>query len=212
LRDRDATDAMAALEQALPYRHRIVGVGLDSAEKGNPPGKFREVFDRARAHGFLTVAHAGEEGPASYVRDALDLLHAARIDHGIRALDDPALVARLARERVPLTVCPLSNVRLRVVDDIRHHPLRRMMEAGLLVTVNSDDPAYFGSYVNENYAAVRDGLDLSDEDLAQLARTSFEAAFLPPEEKQSLVRRVNDYVATSGEVVLLRDARLTPSQ
>ena len=125
---------MAALEQALPYRHRIVGVGLDSAEKGNPPGKFREVFDRARAHGFLTVAHAGEEGPASYVRDALDLLHAARIDHGIRALDDPALVARLARERVPLTVCPLSNVRLRVVDDIRHHPLRRMMEAGLLVT------------------------------------------------------------------------------
>ena len=212
LRDRDATDAMAALEQALPYRHRIVGVGLDSAEKGNPPGKFREVFDRARAQGFLTVAHAGEEGPASYVRDALDLLHAARIDHGIRALDDPALVARLARERVPLTVCPLSNVRLRVVDDIRHHPLRRMMEAGLLVTVNSDDPAYFGGYLNENFAAVQHGLDLSDEDLAQLARNSFAAAFLPPEEKQALVRRVNDYVATSGRVALLRDAHLTPSQ
>jgi len=197
LRDRDANDAMAALEQALPYRHRIVGVGLDSAEKGNPPGKFREVFDRARAQGFLTVAHAGEEGPASYVREALDLLHAARIDHGIRALEDPALVARLAHERVPLTVCPLSNVRLRVVDDIRHHPLRRMMDQGLLVTVNSDDPAYFGGYVNENYAAVRDGLDLSDEDLAQLARTSFEAAFLPPEEKQALVRRVDDYVAAT---------------
>ena len=197
LRDRDANEAMATLEQALPYRHRIVGVGLDSAEKGNPPGKFREVFDRARAQGFLTVAHAGEEGPASYVREALDLLHAARIDHGIRALDDPALVARLARERVPLTVCPLSNVRLRVVDDIRHHPLRRMMDQGLLVTVNSDDPAYFGGYVNENYAAVRDGLDLSDEDLAQLARTSFEAAFLPPEEKQALVRRVDDYVAAT---------------
>jgi len=197
LRDRDANEAMATLEQALPYRHRIVGVGLDSAEKGNPPGKFREVFDRARAQGFLTVAHAGEEGPASYVREALDLLHAARIDHGIRALEDPALVARLAHERVPLTVCPLSNVRLRVVDDIRHHPLRRMMDQGLLVTVNSDDPAYFGGYVNENYAAVRDGLDLSDEDLAQLARTSFEAAFLPPEEKQALVRRVDDYVAAT---------------
>ena len=197
LRDRDANEAMATLEQALPYRHRIVGVGLDSAEKGNPPGKFREVFDRARAQGFLTVAHAGEEGPASYVREALDLLHAAHIDHGIRALEDPALVARLAHERVPLTVCPLSNVRLRVVDDIRHHPLRRMMDQGLLVTVNSDDPAYFGGYVNENYAAVRDGLDLSDEDLAQLARTSFEAAFLPPEEKQALVRRVDDYVAAT---------------
>jgi len=197
LRDRDAKEAMATLEQALPYRDRIIGVGLDSAEKGNPPGKFREVFDRARAQGFLTVAHAGEEGPASYVREALDLLHAARIDHGIRALEDPALVARLAHERVPLTVCPLSNVRLRVVDDIRHHPLRRMMDQGLLVTVNSDDPAYFGGYVNENYAAVRDGLDLSDDDLAQLARTSFEAAFLPPEEKQALVRRVDDYVAAT---------------
>ena len=197
LRDRDANEAMATLEQALPYRHRIVGVGLDSAEKGNPPGKFREVFDRARAQGFLTVAHAGEEGPASYVREALDMLHVARIDHGIRALEDPALVARLARERVPLTVCPLSNVRLRVVDDIRRHPLRRMMETGLLVTVNSDDPAYFGGYVDENFAAVQHGLDLSDADLAQLARNSFEAAFLPQEEKQALVRRVDDYVAAT---------------
>jgi adenine deaminase len=198
LRDRDAKEAMATLEQALPYRDRIVGVGLDSAEKGNPPGKFREVFDRAHAHGFRTVAHAGEEGPASYVRDALDLLHAERIDHGIRALDDPALVARLARERVPLTVCPLSNVRLKVVDDIRHHPLRAMMEHGLLVTVNSDDPAYFGGYVNENFAAVQQGLGLSDEDLAQLARNSFEAAFLPPEEKRGLLRGVDDYVGAAA--------------
>jgi adenosine deaminase len=197
LRDRDAQEAMATLEQALPHRQRIVAVGLDSAEKGNPPGKFREVFDRARAQGFLTVAHAGEEGPASFVRDTLDLLHAARIDHGIHALDDPALVARLARERVPLTVCPLSNVRLRVVDDIRRHPLRTMMEKGLLVTVNSDDPAYFGGYVNENFAAVQQGLDLSNEDLAQLARNSFEAAFLSQEEKQSLVRLVDDYLAAS---------------
>jgi adenine deaminase len=197
LRDRDAKEAMATLELALPYRDRIVAVGLDSAEKGNPPGKFRAVFDRARAHGFLTVAHAGEEGPAGYVREALDLLHAARIDHGIRALDDLALVARLARERVPLTVCPLSNVRLRVVDDIRRHPLRRMMDQGLLVTVNSDDPAYFGGYVNENYSAVQHGLDLSDADLAQLARNSFEAAFLPQEEKQALMRRVDDYLAAT---------------
>ena len=194
LRDRDATEAMAALEQALPHRDRIIGVGLDSAEKGNPPAKFREVFERARALGFRTVAHAGEEGPASYVRDALDLLHVARIDHGIRALDDPELVARLTRERVPLTVCPLSNVRLRVVDDIHRHPLRRMVEEGLFVTVNSDDPAYFGGYVNENFAAVQEALGLSDEGLAQLARNSFEAAFLPPEEKQKLLRRVDEYV------------------
>jgi adenosine deaminase len=197
LRDRDAAEAMATLEQALPYRDRIIAVGLDSAERGNPPGKFREVFDRARAQGFLTVAHAGEEGPAGYVRDALDLLHVSRIDHGIRALDDPLLVARLARERVPLTVCPLSNVRLRVVDDIRRHPLRTMIDQGLLVTVNSDDPAYFGGYVNENFVAVQQGLGLSDDDLARLARNSFEAAFLSKEEKQSLLRRVDNYVAAT---------------
>jgi adenosine deaminase len=197
LRDRDVGEAMATLEQALPHRDRIIGVGLDSAERGNPPGKFREVFERARAQGFLTVAHAGEEGPAGYVREALDLLHVARIDHGVRALDDPVLVARLARERVALTVCPLSNVRLRVVDDIRHHPLRTMMEKGLFVTVNSDDPAYFGGYVNENFLAVQQGLGLSDEDLAQLARNSFEAAFLTKEEKRSLVRRLDDYVAAA---------------
>ena len=197
LRDREATEAMGTLEQALPHRGWIIGVGLDSAEKGNPPAKFRRVFERARALGFQTVAHAGEEGPASYVREALDLLHVARIDHGIRALDDPGLVARLARERVPLTVCPLSNVRLRVVDDIRRHPLRKMIENGLIVTVNSDDPAYFGGYVNENFAAAQEGLSLWDEDLAQLARNSFEAAFLPPEEKQALVRRVDEYVAAA---------------
>jgi len=196
LRDRDATEAMATLEQALPHRDRIVGVGLDSAERGNPPAKFREVFERARALGFQTVAHAGEEGPAAYVRDALDLLHVTRIDHGIRALDDPGLVARLVRERVPLTVCPLSNVRLKVVDDIRRHPLRTMMDKGLFVTVNSDDPAYFGGYVNENFAAVQEGLGLSDEDLTQLARNSFEAAFLPHADKRRLVQQVDDYLTS----------------
>ena len=193
LRDRDTDEAMATLKQALLHRDRIIAVGLNSAEKGNPPGKFSEVFDRARAEGLLTVAHAGEEGPADYVRDALDLLHVARIDHGNHALEDPVLVERLARERVPLTVCPLSNVRLRVIDDIHRHPLRTMMDKGLLVTVNSDDPAYFGGYVNENYVAVQQALGLSDEDLAQLARNSFDAAFLTEEEKRALVRRVDNY-------------------
>ena len=195
LRDRDTDEAMTTLKQALLHRDRIIAVGLDSAEKGNPPGKFSEVFDRARAEGLLTVAHAGEEGPADYVRDALDLLHVARIDHGNHALEDPVLVERLARERVPLTVCPLSNVRLRVVDNIHRHPLRTMMDKGLLVTVNSDDPAYFGGYVNENYVAVQQALGLSDEDLAQLARNSFDAAFLTEVEKRALVRRVDNYVA-----------------
>jgi len=198
LRDRDIDEAMATLEQALLHRDRIIAVGLDSAEKGNPPGKFSAVFARARAEGLLTVAHAGEEGPADYVRDALDLLHVARIDHGIHALDDPALIERLARERVPLTVCPLSNLHLRGVEDMRRHPLRAMMDNGLFVTVNSDDPAYFGGYVNENYVAVQQALGLSDEDLAQLARNSFNAAFLPEEEKEALVRRVDQFQRRSS--------------
>ncbi len=195
LRDRDADEAMATLDDLLRYRDRIVAVGLDSAERGNPPGKFKEVFDRARSEGLLTVAHAGEEGPADYVREALDLLHVARVDHGNHALDDPALMERLARERVPLTLCPLSNLRLRVIDDIRSHPLRKMLEKGLLVTVNSDDPAYFGGYINENYVAVQQALGLSNDALAELARNSFNAAFLPEEEKRAHARRVHDYQA-----------------
>jgi adenine deaminase len=195
LRDRDADEAMVILEQVLRYRDRIVAVGLDSAEGGNPPDKFAKVFERARAEGLLTVAHAGEEGPAAYVRDALDLLHVARIDHGNHALDDPALIKRLARERIPLTVCPLSNLRLQVVCDIRHHPLRSMIDQGLFVTINSDDPAYFGGYLNENYLAVQQGLGLTNDELTRLARNSFEAAFLAPTEKQALLRRVDDYVA-----------------
>ena len=193
LRDRDADEAMATLDDLLRYRDRIVAVGLDSAERGNPPGKFKEVFDRARSEGLLTVAHAGEEGPADYVREALDLLHVARVDHGNHALDDPALMERLARERVPLTLCPLSNLRLRVIDDIRNHPLRKMLEKGLLVTVNSDDPAYFGGYINENYRAVQQALGLSNDALAELARNSFNAAFLSEEEKRAHARRVDDY-------------------
>ena len=178
LRHLSADAAMATLVAALPYRDQIVAVGLDSSEAGHPPADFRAVFDRARAEGFLAVAHAGEEGPAEYVREALDLLHVRRVDHGVRCLEDPALVDRLVAEQVPLTVCPLSNVKLAVVPDLAAHPLRRMLEAGLCVTVNSDDPAYFGGYVAENYRASAEALGLTDADLLRLARNSFTAAFL----------------------------------
>lgn len=178
LRDMTAESAMATLESALPFRDRIVAVGLDSAEVGNPPSKFAAVFDRARAEGFLTVAHAGEEGGPEYVWEALDLLHVKRVDHGVRSLEDPRLVARLRDERIPLTVCPFSNVRLCVVPSLEAHPLRRMMEAGLTCTVNSDDPAYFGGYVGENLEATAKALALSDADVVALARNSFDASFI----------------------------------
>lgn len=195
LRHLPAADAMATLEAALPHRHRFTAVGLDSSEQGHPPGGFGEVFDRARAEGLLTVAHAGEEGPPAYVSEALDRLRVDRIDHGNRALEDAALVRRLARTRVPLTVCPLSNLRLCGVDRMENHPLREMMERGLMVTVNSDDPAYFGGYVNDNYRAVRDALGLGDDDLALLARNSIEASFLTPAERAPLLAEVDAWVA-----------------
>ncbi len=191
LRHLDEDSALATLAQALPYKDRIVGVGLDSSELGHPPEKFERAFARSREEGFRAVAHAGEEGPADYVRGALDALKVERIDHGVRCLEDPALVERLAAGRVPLTVCPLSNLRLCVVDDMAAHPLRRMMELGLFVTINSDDPAYFGGYVNENYAAVQDALGLSRADLAALARNSIEASFLEPEAKRALIAEVD---------------------
>ncbi|MDP6390529.1 MAG: adenosine deaminase [Alphaproteobacteria bacterium] len=192
LRHLDAEDAMTTLEMALPYRDRIAAVGLDSSEFGNPPAKFAKVFARARAEGFLAVAHAGEDGPADYVRQALDELRVARIDHGNRSLDDKALVQRLARTRTPLTLCPLSNLRLGVVPDIGRHPLREMMARGLMVTVNSDDPAYFGGYVNENYRVVEEALGLSEPELYQLARNSFEASFLSAPEKQALIAELDN--------------------
>ena len=196
LRHLDEAAALETLDEAMAYRDRIAGVGLDSSERGNPPGKFREVFRRARDAGFIAVAHAGEEGPAEYVREALDLLEVARIDHGNNALDDAGLVAELARRRIPLTVCPLSNVKLCVVDDIREHPLKRMLDLGLFVTVNSDDPAYFGGYVNENYIAVAEALGLTREELGQLARNSFEASLLDAEAKSALVAEVNAVMYT----------------
>ena len=195
LRDLSEEDALRTLEDALPYSDRIVAVGLDSAEVGNPPSKFKVVFDRARRAGFRAVAHAGEEGPPEYVREALDVLDAERIDHGVRSLEDAGLVERLAAQRVPLTVCPLSNVRLGVVDDIARHPLPEMMARGLLVTVNSDDPAYFGGYVNENYLAVAESLALDADALRTLARNSFLASFLSNAEKADLVAMVDGYAA-----------------
>ncbi|MER8043061.1 adenosine deaminase [Streptomyces sp. NPDC094032] len=178
LRDESAESAMATLEEARPYLDRITGVGLDSAEVGHPPAKFRAVYEEAARLGLRRVAHAGEEGPPSYIREALDVLGVERIDHGLRCLEDPSLVERLARERVPLTLCPLSNVRLRAIDTIEDHPLREMLAAGLVATVNSDDPAYFGGYVGDNFGAVRDALGLGEEEVRTLARNSFVAAFL----------------------------------
>ena len=178
LRDLPADDAMATLEQALAHTDTIFGVGLDSAEIGNPPEKFREVFERAIGAGFRAVAHAGEEGPPEYIWQALDVLGAERIDHGVRCLEDRRLVQRLEADRTPLTVCPFSNVKLRVVETLEQHPLATMLEHGLCATVNSDDPAYFGGYVGENLAGVAHALKLDDDALVQLARNSFEATFL----------------------------------
>lgn len=178
MRDRPQRSALEALELALPYQDRIIGVGLDSSETENPPAAFVTVFEQARTHGFLAVAHAGEMGPPAYIWQALDDLRAVRIDHGIRCLEDAELTNRLQRTRMPLTICPLSNVRMRVVDSLAHHPLKRMLAAGLMVSVNSGDPAYVGGYVTENYAAVAAALRLSDDDLLTLARNSFASAFL----------------------------------
>ncbi len=184
LRDLSAESAMATLETALAYKDKIKAVGLDSAEDGNPPSKFQAVFDRARAEGFLTVAHAGEEGGPEYVWEALDLLKASRVDHGVRSLEDRKLVERLRDERIPLTVCPLSNVKLRVIDKLADHPLRRMLDEELVATVNSDDPAYFGGYVGENFAQTATALGLSDDEIVTLARNSFEASFIDEATKQ----------------------------
>jgi adenosine deaminase len=193
LRHLSEEDAFATVEQALPYRDRIVGVGLDSSERGHPPSKFARVFARCRGLGWRAVAHAGEEGPPAYITEALDLLKAERIDHGVRCLEDPAVVARLAAEQIPLTVCPLSNVKLRVFPSLEQHNLGQLMAAGLRVTVNSDDPAYFGGYVNENYRAVQRALGLSREEVRRLARASFLASFLPEAEKQRHCRSVDEY-------------------
>lgn len=177
--------AFATLEQALPYRDRFIGVGLDSSERGNPPEKFERVYAKCRELGLHLVAHAGEEGPPQYIRDALDKLHVERIDHGVRCVEDPGLVARLAAEQVALTVCPLSNVKLCVFPDLGAHNLKALLDAGLKATVNSDDPAYFGGYVNQNFLATFDALPALDaRDAYTLARNSFEASFAPEVDKR----------------------------
>ena len=181
LRHLDENAALATLEQAMPFLDRIEGVGLDSSEVGHPPDKFLSVFERARELGLKRVAHAGEEGPPEYVYQALDGLGVHRIDHGNRALEDVALVERLAREQIPLTVCPQSNLRLAVVSDMAEHPIRRMLAAGLKATVNSDDPAYFGGYMNDNFNALVDAVGLSGEEILVLVQNSFEASFLDPD-------------------------------
>lgn len=193
LRHLSEEDAFATLEAALPYRDRFVGVGLDSSEQGNPPEKFARVFARARELGLHCVAHAGEEGPAQYVADALDILKVERIDHGVRAIDDPALVERLARERIALTVCPLSNQKLKVYPDLRDHSLKTLLDAGVAVTLHSDDPAYFGGYMNANWEAAFEALPLSAEDAHRLARNSFEASFLPAARKADYLEAVDRF-------------------
>ncbi|MFE7211396.1 adenosine deaminase [Streptomyces sp. NPDC001698] len=183
LRDESAESAMETLEAAKPYLDRIAGIGLDSAEAGHPPAKFREVYEAAAALGLRRVAHAGEEGPPEYITQALDVLGVERVDHGLRCMEDLELVARLVRDRIPLTLCPLSNVRLRAVDTLADHPLPAMLDAGLLCTLNSDDPAYFGGYVGDNFHAVRDTLGLGKDRLRELARNSFLASFLEHDEE-----------------------------
>ncbi len=192
LRHLSEDDAIATLEAALPYRHHFIGIGLDSGERGNPPEKFARVFARARELGLHRVAHAGEEGPPAYIEGALDALGAERIDHGVRCVEDPALVARLAAQRVPLTVCPLSNLRLRVFDTLARHNLPALLAAGLCASVNSDDPAYFGGYLNDNLVATFDALpQLRAREAYQLLRNGFEASFVAPGQRDHWIARLD---------------------
>lgn len=190
LRHLSEEDAFITLEQSLPYKHLIKAVGLDSSEKGNPPSKFQKVFEASVKVGYIPVAHAGEEGPADYIWEALDMLKVARIDHGNNCLSDISLVDRLVNEKMALTVCPLSNTALRNVDDIKNHPLKKMLDLGLKATVNSDDPAYFGGYLTQNYLDCIKALNLNLEEVKQLVRNSFEYSFLPEDRKQELIAQL----------------------
>ncbi|MDP2023936.1 MAG: adenosine deaminase [Hydrogenophaga sp.] len=187
LRHLSEADAFATLEAALPYREHFIGVGLDSSEVDHPPEKFVRVFARCRELGLRIVAHAGEEGPPEYIWEALELLQAERIDHGVRCLEDPVLVAELAKRRTPLTVCPLSNLKLCVVNDLADHPMKQLLDAGLCATVNSDDPAYFGGYLNANFEQTVRALALTEADVITLAKNSFEASFVNDAERAALL-------------------------
>lgn len=198
LRHLSGDDAMQTLRGALKYRDHFAGVGLDSSERGHPPEKFADTFAVARSEGLFVVAHAGEEGPPDYVWQALDMLGATRIDHGVRCTEDPALVARLKAQRVPLTVCPLSNVKLRVFETMQDHNLPKLLDAGLCVTINSDDPAYFGGYINENFHAVCEAFDLNQESVCRLVRNSLEAAVLDEERRREVIRQLDDLVPAAA--------------
>ena len=191
LRHLDEKSAMQDLDAALDHKDKIIGVGLDSSELGNPPNKFTNVFERAQKEGFLTVAHAGEEGPAAYVWEAIDLLNVMRIDHGVKSLDDKKLVAELVKRQIPLTVCPLSNLKLKVVSDMKDHPIKRMLDKNMMVTINSDDPSYFGGYVNENYLEVARALNLTKDDILILAKNSFTSSFLSDADKKRFFDKVD---------------------
>ena len=190
LRHLSEEKAFETLEQALPFKDEIIAVGLDSSEVGHPPAKFERVFAKAREEGFLIVAHAGEEGPPEYVWEALDLLKVNRIDHGVRSEEDKQLMARLIAEKMPLTVCPLSNLKLCVVNDMKEHNIRRLLQQGVHVTVNSDDPSYFGGYMNDNFIAITEALSLSNDELKKLAQNSFEASFISDAEKQKWITAI----------------------
>ena len=202
LRHLSEEDALATFDEALPlfdqYKHRLIGVGLDSSERGHPPSKFERVFAKARDKGLKLVAHAGEEGPPSYIYEALDLLKVDRVDHGVRSIEDPALVTRLADTRVALTVCPLSNLKLCVFDDLTKHTLKALLDKGVAVTVNSDDPAYFGGYVNENYLATIDALKLDDDEVYTIIRNSFEASFVTPAERDAMIAKLDAHWRASA--------------
>ena len=195
LRHLPESEAMETLSQALDFKDKITGIGLDSSESGHPPSKFIRVFEKARKEGFMAVAHAGEEGPPEYIWEAIQDLKVHRIDHGVRALEDTSLINELKRRRIPLTVCPLSNVKLRVFKDIREHNFKTLFDQGLCVTVNSDDPAYFGGYVVENYLALQNAFQLTRDDIAQLAVNSFNAAFISQDKKDIFIDQIKKFMA-----------------
>lgn len=196
LRHLDESSAITTLESAVPFKHLIYAVGLDSSELGHPPSKFARVFQKAIDLGFKTVAHAGEEGPCQYVKEAIDILHVSRIDHGNHALDDDSLVDEIVAKKIPLTVCPLSNLRLKVISDLSLHPLRKMLERGIVVTINSDDPAYFGGYVEDNYQELALALKLSNADIVTLSKNSFVASFLSEEQKSLFLAKIDQISAS----------------
>jgi len=198
LRHLDEDAAIKTLNEAIPFKKWIFAVGLDSSEFGHPPSKFKNVFEKAISEGFLTVAHAGEEGPAEYVWEALNVLKISRIDHGNRSLDDEKLVDEIVKRKLALTICPLSNLKLKVVKDLKDHPLRKMLSRDMLVTINSDDPSYFGGYINENYLEIAKALNLTKKEIVLLAKNSFAASFLDEDKKEMLLKLVEDYSHAKG--------------